>query len=609
MGTIRCVPRGWLVTTVVCCLVRLARSDNELGLDGSCAAAELISSAQCGLYMAESAIPGSGLGMFAAIPIRANQRIFYGDVVVNVEDFPLNIKLRNWFYQDFTSPVQGWLLDSYFWNPTNTLGLHEADDVQSIIPGLGMLANSHTGLVNAVTVAPQRVEDLHRGRDPGAGASTTFHDHHFISAGDIEAGAELFVAYGDSWFRDRKDLGMIPLSTSFKKADRLLEKFHSVVKGDINSTLASDVWELTLEAASSDPRLTNALPRTIDDVERVHQIGTAKNSVPDRVRSLDWLKKNGRCLDNIKPGMSTIHQAGRGAFATRAIPKGSVVAPLPLVHLRRHHMEVYNAEGLDDPDSQVWRLGTQLLLNYCYGHRDSSLLLFPYAPVVNYVNHHKTAYNIELQWSSHPSQHAEWLKRTPDDLDREEHAGLLMELIATRDISAGEEIFLNYGDAWDEDWNQFLSNLWNPSEEDKEYLSAAALNLRSEALLTVDEQKVDPYVANVMIGCFIGSLDENSESPDGVVLREWTTTPDMYHDADCLYECEIVERSDKEKYYTVRVAKPNMKVKVLVGKVPREAIQFFDTTYTSDLFLRDAFRNEIQIPEAIFPSAWRDLKA
>jgi hypothetical protein len=84
MGTIRCVPRGWLVTTVVCCLVRLARSDNncELGLDGSCAAAELISSAQCGLYMAESAIPGSGLGMFAAIPIRANQRIFYGDVVV-----------------------------------------------------------------------------------------------------------------------------------------------------------------------------------------------------------------------------------------------------------------------------------------------------------------------------------------------------------------------------------------------------------------------------------------------------------------------------------------------------------------------------------------------
>ena len=103
-------------------------------------------------------------------------------------------------------------------------------------------------------------------------------------------------------------------------------------------------------------------------------------------------------------------------------------------------MEVYDADDMDDPDTHVYRVGTQLIMNYCYGHPDTSLLLFPYAPVVNYINHNSTAFNAKLAWSKHPSHKADWLERLPESIDREDHTGLMMDLIATRDIAAGEYI-------------------------------------------------------------------------------------------------------------------------------------------------------------------------
>ena len=53
---------------------------------------------------------------------------------------------------------------------------------------------------------------------------------------------------------------------------------------------------------------------------------------------------------------------------------------------------------MDDQDDihmlrqrQVLNGKQQLLLNYCYGHPNSDLLLLPYAPLVNFINHYCTA--------------------------------------------------------------------------------------------------------------------------------------------------------------------------------------------------------------------------
>lgn len=45
---------------------------------------------------------------------------------------------------------------------------------------------------------------------------------------------------------------------------------------------------------------------------------------------------------------------------------------------------------------------------------------------------------------------------------------------------------------------------------------------------------------------------------------------------------------------------------VLVKNVPRYAIQFVNKPYSSDMFLRRAFRHEMVIPDDIMPDAWKN---
>jgi len=592
---------------------------------------------QCGLFMAESAIPNAGLGMFTANAIPKGARIGSGGMVVQAEDVDVNLKLRHWAAQDFGQAASRdrWLLHMYYWDPAVSIGAFEAEDVQSIIPGLGMLANSHTGLVNLGIKAPQRGSNLQRGRDPGAGASTTFYDVHFDAEEAIEAGAELFVAYGDTWFAEREELGDIPLSTDFAFADRALHKVRNLFSSE--EVIVDALQMLLASITSARPRLLNAIPKTYVDFQWALRDGTAALTVPDRVRSVEWLEQNGRCLDNIEPGTSTIRQAGRGAFATRRIKKGDVIAPMPVVHLRRRHMEIYDSDDYNNKEADVWRVGTQLLLNYCYSHPESSLLLFPYAPTVEYVNHNATGFNADLRWSDLPNHHADWLQRTPDDLDSEDHAGLIMEMVATRDIAAGEEVFLNYGSDWESSWNDYVDN-WKPTPEKKRPVSSVELNRRLEWLRTESQELPgdgEPYpipnADDVFTVCFVADLSEATEKSrddtDGTTHR-WTGSEDLFASDAYAYPCTVLERMGSQSgavdvqnaydradsiepvhlKYRVQLDLDDDEEMVMVDGVPRKAIQFFDRPYMSENTMRDAFRHEIQLPDHMVTEAWRDLQ-
>jgi hypothetical protein len=75
------------------------------------------------------------------------------------------------------------------------------------------------------------------------------------------------------------------------------------------------------------------------------------------------------------------------AFATRSIPKGSVVAPAPVVQiLDRKSLDIIRVK--QDPDTggvDVKEEVKLLLLNYCFGHINSSLLFFPYVSSIMYI--------------------------------------------------------------------------------------------------------------------------------------------------------------------------------------------------------------------------------
>jgi hypothetical protein len=103
----------------------------------------------------------------------------------------------------------------------------------------------------------------------------------------------------------------------------------------------------------SGTRLANAIPRTMQDLKAALLVGTAEVSVPNKIRSMEWLKENGVCIDNIMPMKSRIIQAGRGAFATRRLKKGDVISPVPVVQVHRDHLDIYETDDFEEPD-EIW---------------------------------------------------------------------------------------------------------------------------------------------------------------------------------------------------------------------------------------------------------------
>jgi len=581
-----------------------------------------ITEEKCQYYMAESSIPHAGLGMYTAKALKKDQDIFFSDLVVQVEDVNVNQKLRKW-HHDIQDDTPDWLMENYFWQPHNTAGTNEASDVESIVPGLGMLANSHDGLVNAHMVRPSLDNsDLRRQHDPGAGAVTYYHNLKFTASENIDAGSEIFVEYGSEWFLNRaEEMGPVPVADDFEEADILLMKFWHAIGGDPGTEMARDLWELmwSTSAPVEDSRVRMALPRDLEKVEEVLDIGTARNSVPESIRSIRWLEENGRCIDNIMPKQSTIQQAGKGAFATRHILKGEVVSPAPLVHLRREHMEIYDSRDIDNRKSKTWFDGHQLVLNYCYGHPLSSILLFPYAPVTNYINHDSESANVELQWSTLPSHRAEWLNRSVDDLMMEDHAGLVMEYVAIRDILPNDEILLNYGANWEEEWNSHVRK-WPSAKKGKNYIGPWKFNNLMMPVSTLVEQKTHPYPENLSTFCYVSDVNEEQlamKSEYGDRTYDWTFANDLFVRTTRAYPCDILERHgrDVDTYQSVHPEYETYTAQVYVTddtewilrNMPRRAIEFFDNAYESDMFLRMAFRHEIGLPDHMIPEAWKDL--
>lgn len=581
----------------------------------------------CGMYMAESSIPNSGLGMFTGKTVKDSQGIGFPGIVIQAPDVDENNELRHEYVgAEYDPDEPAWLLENYFWNAPYTGGFSEARDIQSIVPGIGMLANSHTGAFNALSrLASRDNAGIRPMTDPGAGASTTYHGMRYLAHnGDLPAGAEIFVEYGDHWFDDQKDrLGLIPLSGDFRAADALLVEFWETIGGDPDKESSKEAWKEFLKTSKEKEheRVYLALPQKLEDVEYILDYGTGLYNVRDSIKPVEWLEENGRCLDNIKPAVSNIPHAGYGAFATRHMKKGDVVAPAPLVQLNHFQMLIMEeSHDPDDPETkEVWAHGEQLIKNYCFGHQNSSMLLYPYSPTVNYINHDSVNYNAELRWSELPNHKSEWLNQSVEELVELDHAGLIMEFVATRDIAPGEEILIDYGERWQQAWDEHVKS-WKPPSDYEDYSPAWELNDYTLPVRTQEEQKARPYPKNVWIGCYVGAVDQDQSGSlvDGKLEYKWEYEPDIYHTTLQVNDCEVLKRYKEsiETADSIRSAGELYKIKIqrhsqmplIITDVPRRAIQFYDYQYMSDLDIREAFRHEMDIPDDLFPEAWKDVE-
>jgi len=136
-------------------------------------------------------------------------------------------------------------------------------------------------------------------------------------------------------------------------------------------------------------------------------------------RDVNWIRKHGWCVDNIDIRPAANPEMGRGAFAMRSMARGSIVSAAPLQVFPER-----SAFAKQEPES--------LFVNYCLQVPGTEILLYPYGPGVNLINHASgNKANVELRWSTAPTSHYSWLDLPLDDFWQLIYpGGIVLEIVA-----------------------------------------------------------------------------------------------------------------------------------------------------------------------------------
>ena len=270
-----------------------------------------------------------------------------------------------------------------------------------------------------------------------------------------------------------------------------------------------------------------------DEILYLNQKRSTKELVKEVARSvleprdIDWIQHNGVCLEHLIPKQSTIIDAGLGGFAQYGISKGDIVVPAPV--LQTVHKEVLTlyergVNVLEDPDK--YKLGTGLLYNYCFGHVESSMLLCPLTSAM-LLNHCSTRRggvhctnsngdngdgsgggpNARVQWSTGwDTDSIPWRNATLHDIDHKFGRVLSLEVVATRDIIPGEEVFIDYGSDWETAWHEHVRN-WDRSSIDSSSVQ------QSSASDFISAQEANNNKGPILSSLISNNLRENVNHP------------------------------------------------------------------------------------------------
>jgi hypothetical protein len=408
----------------------------------------------------------------------------------------------------------------------------------------------------------------------------------------------------------------------------------------LSMDMKDDIMDFMLDkvlgvATGANAKTINSLipanPRKLKKVQEAG--GTFMYRYRDMIKSTQWLRKNGICLDAIQGGISSIPNAGRGAFASRYIRQGETITITPMVHIAdKDLLTMYPIVEMTDEKSGVTSqlydkgqgpIGKQLLMNYAFGHPESSMLLFPVGPQVTLVNHGGKRPNAYIAWTRKtdplPSRDV-YFDYSVEQMAAESQIVLNMKIMAVRSIAKGEEITLDYGTSWQGAWESYQQE-WEKSKAGMPHpLKAQDMKIAylEKPLETCETIKENPYPENVNVACFL----QTSKRPDGTLMTHqehgWDISdfagPSRYEkfDGDDLFIiAEVLDRKEAPGFffnYTVRAPVGEAGGLQDVMDVPHAACTFVDQPYSSDLFIPGAFRHPIGIPDAVFPMAWKNLR-
>ena len=423
----------------------------------------ITSTVPCNVYMAPSTLgDNTNLGIYTAKDLK-------NDEVINFPEIAIPLMFRDFDTHPPYAKTDGQLWDRYIWEGTVT-DIETYDDTDRdasrsvFVPGVGCTVNSILDMSNIKSTHGSTYDTagLSRASDPGSGAFSPYYNAQTIAVTDIPAGSELFAEYGDSWIPHIPGAA-VTLNKHLDEAEEFLDEYwewHQKLNEkygnmELFSDLSDALWNLTSREFPLKAAMFSVLPRADwkrvkaslkerDDLEKTTAQQESFSVLGDYIRqtgtrSLEWLQENGKCQDHIEPGRSTIFQAGRGAFAARSLPKGTVVGFAPLVHIGEAALDIWSIE-YNKGDIQGSYKKLDLIINYSFGHANSTLILTPYGAMVNYINHDKARANVKVQWPKEEliAHKPDWLtKDVPFLRNTIEKIGLSFDYVALRDIEKG----------------------------------------------------------------------------------------------------------------------------------------------------------------------------
>jgi len=544
-------------------------------------------------------------------------------------------------------------LESFLWTGEKIGSMWEGNiSSPAIIPGIGVLANYHSTYSNAdflqASILLRETED--NLKKPGKaslirGAVTPYFNATLKATQHIPKGMEIFADFGDVWdgnltqnmYQDKIHRYDYDIADDLvNKMVDLYEKHPGLsldMKEDIMEFLLHRV--LTTVAEKNAKTINSLIPENPRKLKKVQEAGgTFMYRYKDMVRSNDWLENNGFCLDTINNGVSNINNAGRGAFANRDIEKGEIITITPLIHIAdKDLLTMYPIEFVkNDENDQVEErydksggpIGKQILLNYAFGHPESTMVFVPTGPQVTLINNGAKNSNAHVKWAEsddsmiNPSG---YLDMTVDEMAEVNESVLILKIVAARDIGVGEEITINYGNSWQKAWDSYEEK-WKETKEGKPHpLKAEDLRkmYKNKPFETPETLEENPYPDDILTFCFLITTDK----PDGTQMtnQEFGTEINLFdaptayeeYDSKSLYSVEILDRKEAPGFfynYTVRASLGDEDDQFAdVVDVPHNACNFFlDAPYSSDILQPDAFRHPIGMPESQIPVSWRNLR-
>jgi hypothetical protein len=222
------------------------------------------------------------------------------------------------------------------------------------MPGMGMSAafDSPSATANAdwdVFAAYHRASSslpsagtAHAGR----GATTQFDQVTLRALRTIRAGSEVIIAYDDASTPSNEADENAITEDDYAKMDETISQMvvffdkHASLEDSAKQQIYQFLIEDFMEAAVGNvkaQKVAELMPLSPADLKAVQTAGGIRNYANStesiQKQRFEWLRRTGYCLSDVRPAPSAIPNAGLGAFATHRLHQGSVIAPIPVVHI------------------------------------------------------------------------------------------------------------------------------------------------------------------------------------------------------------------------------------------------------------------------------------